>query len=269
MWWRYLAAGIAGVTIVLVTRRRLWHTLLRAAPAASLAPGMLTVGPKSLSDGAVKGHLFDVDGTLIDTMPLFFRSWIDVCDGFGLSITEHQFYGFAGLPLPEIVRRLYHAAKGCDPPKDFVDRFLAAKKAAHNVNEARLGSPPPIACVARLARQAVAAGVPVCVATSGLRDHVEAHLAHAGLSDIFPPELIVTEADVPKGKPAPDIYIEAARRIGVPPGECRAYEDGESGLISAYHAGCQVIDVTHADEYPSCEGLRAAKKIALAERDWL
>jgi|EP00908_Phaeocystis_cordata_P005571 beta-phosphoglucomutase-like phosphatase (HAD superfamily) len=272
MWWRfttYLAAGIAGLAVVLATRRRLLHTLLRAAPAASLAPGMLTVGPKALPDAAVKGHLFDVDGTLIDTMPLFYQSWVDVCDGFGLSITEHQFYGFAGLPLPEIVRRLHQAAYGSDPPDGFTESFLKAKKAAHNANEARLGSPPPIACVSRLARQAVAAGQPVCVATSGLRDHVEAHLAHAGLADIFPRELIVTAADVPKGKPAPDIYIEAARRIGVRAEDCRAYEDGESGLISAYLAGCHVIDVTMADEYPSCEGLRAAKKIALAERDWV
>ena len=93
--------------------------------------------------------------------------------------------------------------------------------------------------------------------------------AEAGLADIFPRELIVTAADVPKGKPAPDIYLEAARRIGVSPAECRAYEDGESGLISAYLAGCHVVDVTHAHEYPTCEGLRAAKEAAAKERTWI
>ena len=83
MWWRYLATGVAGLAVILATRRTgriLYALCLRAAPAASLAPGMLTVGAKSLPDAAVKGHLFDVDGTLIDTMPLFFQSWIDVCD---------------------------------------------------------------------------------------------------------------------------------------------------------------------------------------------
>ena len=55
------------------------------------------------------------------------------------------------------------------------------------------------------------------------------------------------------GKPAPDIFIEAARRIGVSPGECRAYEDGESGLLSAYRAGCHVIDVTWTDWYISTQ----------------
>lgn len=265
------AASLAGLTVLFAAKshRRLLSTLLRAVPAASLAPGMRSIGPKRLSDSAVKGHIFDVDGTLIDTMPLFFHSWVDVCDDFGLRMTEHQFYGFAGLPLPEIVHRLHRAAKGCDPPEGFVERFLAAKKAAHDANEARLGHPPPIACVARIARQAVAAGQPVAVATSGLRDHVEGHLAAAGLSDIFPPNLIVTAADVRKGKPAPDIYIEAARRLGVQPKDCRAYEDGESGLISAHLAGCHVLDVTHANEYPSCDGLRAAKEIAEKERSWL
>ena len=48
-----------------------------------------------------------------------------------------------------------------------------------------------------------------------------------------------------------------------------AYEDGESGLISAYRAGCHVIDVTQMDAYPMCDGLRRAKVKALAERSWL
>ena len=168
----------------------------------SLAVGMLTVGPKALPDADVKGHLFDVDGTLIDTMPLFFESWIDVCSGFGLSITEQQFYGFAGLPLPEIVRLLHQAAKGCDPPDGFIDRLLAAKKAAHDANEVRLGHPPPIGCVARLARESVAAGLPVCVATSGLRDHVEAHLVRTPIQACgFP--FVPTTASIPLARRPP------------------------------------------------------------------
>ena len=83
--------GAAALLLVGRRQRRMLLSLLRASPAASLAPGMLTIGPRVLADAAVKGHLFDVDGTLIDTMPLFFHSWVDVCESFGLSITEHQF----------------------------------------------------------------------------------------------------------------------------------------------------------------------------------
>merc|ERR1712046_552736 len=80
---------------------------------------------------------------------------------------------------------------------------------------------------------------------------------------------VVCAAEVQRGKPEPDIYLEAARRVGADPRFCRAYEDGESGLISAYRAGCHVIDVTYMDECPLVEGLRIAKKKAQAERDWL
>ena len=74
-------------------------------------------------------------------------------------------------------------------------------------------------------------GIPVAVATSGVQASVERHLAHCGLDEIFNSEKrnVVFTKDVAAGKPAPDIYIEAARRIGVDPRFCRAFEDGESG----------------------------------------
>ena len=80
---------------------------------------------------------------------------------------------------------------------------------------------------------------------------------------------IVTAADVPRGKPAPDIFVEAARCIGADPRRCRAYEDGESGLMSAHAAGCHVIDVTAMCGYPSCDGLRRAKADQARTRAWL
>ena len=237
----------------------------------ALPHGQLTVGPHFVKSTEIKGLLFDCDGTLIDTMPLFYHSWADVCPRFGLSLSENEFYGFAGKPLPDIVRELHLSQRGSEATDEFVESFLAAKKASHHKTEARLGAPKAIKCVVKIARDAVAAGIPVCVATSGLRDHVEAHLATAGLTDLFNAARgnIVCAADVPKGKPAPDIFIEAAKRIGCDPRECRAYEDGESGLISAYAAGCHVIDVTYMHDYPSCDGLRAAKAAAAASRTWL
>ena len=123
---------------------------------------------------------------------------------------------------------------GTEADDKMVGQFLATKKAVHKVTEAQLGCPRPIECVVVIARAAVARGVPVAVATSGLREHVEAHIEAAGLSDIFNARLgnVVCAADVAKGKPAPDIFIEAARRINVPPNQCRAYEDG--GTICSF-----------------------------------
>jgi beta-phosphoglucomutase-like phosphatase (HAD superfamily) len=236
----------------------------------ALPGGQITVGGKFLRDEDVQGLLFDCDGTLIDTMPLFFKSWEAVCPLFGLKMTLDDFYGVAGVPLPDIVKILHRTQKGSEATDEFVANFLAAKKANHAENEGKLGHPEPITCVVRIAREAEARGIPIALATSGLRDHVEDHLRHAGLDDLFNNERnnLVTAVEVAKGKPAPDIFIEAARRIGVDPSRCRAYEDGESGLQSAHAAGCHVVDVTAMDEYPSCEGLRRAKIAQARDRTW-
>ena len=239
--------------------------------APSLPGRQTTVGPKFIAWENLEGLLFDVDGTLIDTMPLFFKSWAKVCPDFGLSMTMDDFYGYAGKPLPDIVKALYRSQKGREATQEEVDTFLAAKKDNHKANEGKFGHPAPIACVVKIAREAVAAGIPCAVATSGLRDHVVDHLHHAGLDDLFnsTKNNIVCAAEVAKGKPAPDVYLEAAKRIGVDPAKCRAYEDGESGLISAYAAGCHVIDVTSMAEYPTCDGLQRAKLEQVRTRDWL
>mmetsp|Transcript_18328 Transcript_18328/g.60610 ORF Transcript_18328/g.60610 Transcript_18328/m.60610 type:complete len:249 (-) Transcript_18328:203-949(-) len=237
----------------------------------SLPDGQRTVGSHFVADADLAGLLFDCDGTLIDTMPLFYHSWAEVCPQHGLSMSEDDFYGFAGKPLPDIVREMHRAQKGTDATDAFVAAFLAEKKRAHLQAEEKLGAPAPIACVVALARGALARGVPVCLATSGLREHVERHLESAGLADIFNSRLgnVVCAAEVAAGKPAPDIFLEAARRIGADPARCRAFEDGEAGLASAHAAGCHVVDVTSMAGYPSCDGLRRAKQAAEASRAWL
>jgi len=215
--------------------------------------------------------LFDVDGTLVDSMGRFFPSWNEAGADYGLSMTEAEFYGYAGMPLPDIVEDLYRRCKGTEPPDGFVAEFLATKKAKHAAREARDGPPPVISCVAAIARAWAARGVPVVCATSGLRDHVEPHLAAAGLGDLFPSDKIVCAADLPKGrgKPLPDIFLRAAAVAGVDASNCIAYEDAEAGLKSAWAAGCAVVDVTGLPDYPLPEGLRAAKAAQVQRRDWL
>ena len=140
----------------------------------SLPDGQRTVGSHFVADADLAGLLFDCDGTLIDTMPLFYHSWADVCPQHGLSMSEDDFYGFAGKPLPDIVREMHRAQKGTDATDAFVAAFLAEKKRAHLQAEEKIGAPAPIACVVALARGALARGVPVCLATSGSRErHVE------------------------------------------------------------------------------------------------
>jgi HAD superfamily hydrolase (TIGR01509 family) len=81
----------------------------------------------------------------------------------------------------------------------------------------------------------------MAVATGGTRALCSKTLATLGLLQDF--QALVTADDVEHGKPAPDIFLEAARRLGVPPSECCAFEDGELGLQSARAAGMLAIDI--------------------------
>src|SRR5437773_5132814 len=83
--------------------------------------------------------------------------------------------------------------------------------------------------------------IPLAVASGGTRKIIEQVLEHLGIRHLF--KIIVTSEDVVNQKPAPDIFLEAARRIGVPPEFCRAYEDTELGLLAIRAAGMEAVDV--------------------------
>merc|ERR1711862_922365 len=96
----------------------------------------------------------------------------------------------------------------------FVKDFLVEKIRLSKSDEAAMGHPPAIESVVAVAKAYKERGIPVAIATSGLRDLVMSHLHHAGLDDLVVPEHMVFAADVEKGKPDPAIYLEAAKRIG-------------------------------------------------------
>jgi HAD superfamily hydrolase (TIGR01509 family) len=79
------------------------------------------------------------------------------------------------------------------------------------------------------------------VASGGTRSIIEQVLQHLGIRELF--QAIVTSEDVRNQKPAPDIFLEAARRIGIPPQACRAYEDTDLGMQAIRAAGMEAIDV--------------------------
>lgn len=244
--------------------------VLTIVPAATWST-MVTVGDHRLKDEQVRGAIFDVDGTLLDTMPLFYPSWpkTGALPQFDLKVSEDDFYGLAGKPLPDIVQHLHMAQKGEPATDDYVKSFLKEKINFHKQDEAEQGHPQAIECVIALARAYKDRGVPVAIATSGIKEIVVDHIRHAGVEDLFDAELMVYASDVPRGKPDPAIYLEAARRLGVEPRLCRAYEDAEFGLRSAHAAGMEVIDVTFMQGYPCPSALRKAKDQQISERTWL
>jgi beta-phosphoglucomutase-like phosphatase (HAD superfamily) len=83
--------------------------------------------------------------------------------------------------------------------------------------------------------------IPLAVASGGTKKIIEQVLEHLGIRGLF--QAIVTSEDVVNQKPAPDIFLEAARRLGVPPQFCRAYEDTDLGMKAIRAAGMEAVDV--------------------------
>jgi beta-phosphoglucomutase family hydrolase len=177
--------------------------------------------------------IFDCDGTLADTMPLHWRAWQVVARRYGLDFPQERFYALGGVPAREILKML---SAEQNHPLDAL-AVSTEKEAAYIpfLPEVRAIEP-----VARIVRENVGK-LPMAVASGGIRDHVNKVLEHVGLRPFF--QAVVTSEDVQRQKPAPDIFLEAARRLGVPPQFCRAYEDTDLGLQAIRAAGMEAVDV--------------------------
>ena len=180
-----------------------------------------------------KGLIFDCDGTLADTMPLHWRAWQAVTARHRLHLPEDRFYALGGVPSRDILKML-SVEQGV--PIDHL--AVAREKEAEYLP--LIAQVEPINMVVGVAR-ANFGKIPMAVASSGTRTIIEQVLVHLGIRGLF--QTVVTSEDVQNQKPAPDIFLEAARRIGVAPQLCRAYEDTDLGMQAIRAAGMEAIDV--------------------------
>jgi beta-phosphoglucomutase family hydrolase len=181
----------------------------------------------------IKGIIFDCDGTLADTMPLHWIAWSTVAKRHGLVFPEDRFYSLGGVPSRDIVKMLcQEQGLQLDP--------LAVSKEKESIYEPLMAQIKPIDCVVEVAR-ANYGKIPLAVASGGTRWAISHVLELLGIRQLF--QAVVTNEDVTRQKPAPDIFLEAARRIGVEPQFCRAYEDTDLGLRAIRSAGMDAVDV--------------------------
>jgi beta-phosphoglucomutase family hydrolase len=179
------------------------------------------------------GYIFDCDGTLADSMVVHHRAWqaAFALHGASFSFDWQLFTSRAGMSLPATVSAL-NAQFGLELDPETV---AASQRAEY---ERFLPSVQPILEVVELAKR-VARSRPVSVASGGERRIVERTLELLDLRQTF--SIVVTPEDVKHGKPAPDMFLLAAERMGVAPGDCVVFEDAELGLEAARRAGMEAV----------------------------
>lgn len=182
------------------------------------------------------GYIFDCDGTLVDTMPLHYRAWNAAMQRHGLrgELDEELFYSLGGVPTRRVAELMgAHYGLSLDPDRVFHEKediFLSMQ-----------GEMKVIQAVVDFAVEA-SKRAPVAVASGGPKPVVRQTLEVTGLAKLF--SIVVTPEDVVHGKPAPDMFLLAAAKMGVAPAACLVFEDADPGFRAAEAAGMKWVAVT-------------------------
>ncbi len=181
----------------------------------------------------IKGLIFDCDGTLADTMPLHWQAWQMITQRHNLHFPEDRFYAYGGVPSRDILKLLAEEQ----------GRSLDHIAVAHEKEETylqTLSQVGPVHAVVEIAKENFGK-IPMAVASGGTQKIIVQVLEHLKIRHLF--NAVVTSEMVANQKPAPDIFLEAARLIGVEPKFCRAYEDTDLGMQAIRSAGMDAVDV--------------------------
>ena len=173
------------------------------------------------------GYIFDCDGTLADTMPLHFRAWTRAMEDLGGQFPEDLFYAWGGKPTDVIVRQL-NARFGLS---------LDVEKTVRQKEDYFLALIPEVEAIEPVLdfAKSLRGSAPMAVASGGHHELVDSTLAALGITELF--DAVVCAEDYSHGKPAPDPFLEAARRLKVPARDCVVFEDSPTGIEAAEAAG--------------------------------
>jgi HAD superfamily hydrolase (TIGR01509 family) len=198
----------------------------------------------------IEAVVFDLDGVLLQSEEVWDTVREDYVRERGGRYDEEVQRAMMGMSAPEWSAFLHDEAGVPDEPgainRAVVERMLEAYR-----RELPL-LPGAVEAVRR-----VAAAFPLGLASSSNREIFEAVLDLAGLAECF--RATVSSEEVARGKPAPDVYLEAARRLGVTPERCAAVEDSHAGIRSARSAGMRVVAIPNTSYPPDEEALALAE----------
>ena len=181
----------------------------------------------------IKALIFDCDGTLADTMALHWEAWHATLASHDKKLDQDYLDTMRGVPTNLMVEKINRDCSWDLDPETFSvekeERFVAI-----------LDRVKPIASVVELALR-YKDKMPMAVASGGERETVLATLENIELGNFF--DTVLTAADPVAPKPAPGIFLEAARRMNIEPQHCLVLEDGDAGIQAAEAAGMHVLDV--------------------------
>jgi beta-phosphoglucomutase-like phosphatase (HAD superfamily) len=185
-------------------------------------------------DPKAKALIFDIDGTLADTMPAHFSAFRKVLGRYGIDMTPELFQSIAGIPvLPQMYMFLEQYK-----PVNFIPENVAKEKEDEYFKT--IGQMKPIQKVFDIMK-ANHGTLPIACGTGGDRRIASKTLEVIGASSMV--DALVTCDDVQHGKPAPDTFLLCAKLLGIEPAFCQVFEDGQPGIDAALAAGMMVTDV--------------------------
>jgi HAD superfamily hydrolase (TIGR01509 family) len=210
----------------------------------------------------VAAVIFDCDGTLVDSEPLAREAWERMLAEHGYTASDAEMQGLIGLSYPRVHAHFAERVGGMPDAEAFWPAFSGVLFA---LIDARL---EPFEDAADTLRALRARGIAVAVASSSARERLDHTLRRARLDGAF--DVSVAGDEVARGKPAPDMFLEAARRLGVEPARCAVVEDSPPGVAAGLAAGMLTVAVArvpaHAarlgDAHRVLERLTAADLLA-------
>lgn len=193
-----------------------------------------------------KGFLFDLDGTLVDSLPVVERAWSNWAKGRGLDVQEVLDF----IHGKQAITSLRHFMPGASEAEIQREHALLEQVEAQDTDGVH-ALPGAAALLARLNTL----DIPWAIVTSGSVPVATSRLAASGLPR---PAVFITAEQVQRGKPEPDPYLLGAERLGLAPQACVVVEDAAAGILSGLAAGCQVIAVNAPADAPKLDQVALA-----------
>jgi beta-phosphoglucomutase family hydrolase len=191
-----------------------------------------------MPEGALEAVLWDLDGVIADTGPYHFRAWQDVFRQKGVDFTEEDFKRQFGQRNDTIIR----TTLGASLTQEEVDIIANEKEQNYRRRVARNIRPLPGAI--ELIKSLRENGIKEAIASSAPMENIRLILRGLAIEDCF--QAIVYGREVTEGKPSPQVFLLAARKLGIRPGNCMVIEDAVAGVAAAKKAGMKCVAVTNS-----------------------